>query len=74
MLQQRMFRPVAFIYLPPRRGTEESNKALLEPPEAMRGPEKRVLLGDFNMRLGEITGDSMFCDRAKALLSWLADF
>lgn len=60
------------VYLSPRENTEGCT-ALLELPEVLRGSEKIVLVGDFNMRLGRTTGDREFCSRANELLPWITE-
>lgn len=60
------------IYLPPEASRDYCTE-LLEAPVSVNGIERRVLVGDFNMRLGEQTGDSERSPRANALASWFSD-
>lgn len=60
------------VYLPPNMDTEEC-KVILTPPERLANQTRCVLMGDFNMRLGEISGDHHITERATTLVTWLME-
>ena len=59
------------IYLPPRMSTEECLGLLGLGPETEADLERIVLLGDLNMRLGALSGDSEMTPRGQALAGHL---
>ncbi len=62
--------PLGAIYLPPKATIEECQKILKEITHAL--PANSLLLGDFNMRLGALTGDRLDNPRGIALQEWLS--
>lgn len=59
------------IYLAPSHSCDQLQHSLM--PSFIREDEEVVLIGDFNMRLGHLTGDQMWCRRATDLHPWLMD-
>lgn len=60
------------IYLSPGLDTEECQRRLTIP-ESIGRASNLVLIGDFNMRLGALTGDKVVSERGRDLLPWLLE-
>ena len=69
-----MWKGVEFggVYLPPNLPLDDC-KTVLEPLCEGRNVRPRILLGDFNMRLGEMAGDRTHDTRGNQLFPWITE-
>lgn len=59
------------MYLAPSRSSEQVLATLADPAGEKNDP--MVLIGDFNMRIGNASGDAIWCQRAVEMYPWLMD-
>lgn len=65
---------IGFMYLPPALDEEQCLKALRSIDSIRTGPmEKIIMLGDFNMRLKEETGDTQSNTRGRHIKPWFTE-